>query len=132
MTTESAEYTWKVVGVFPTEDEPVEAFVYTTGLWEEHGQPELWCSCLGECGHRVSIEGAHFVLNRMARRILTDTLDIGGEHAEDFSSGATLRFTLWPAEEAEEARDRYQTYCAPPDAPVSKVSWRCCAGKEAP
>ena len=120
---------WRLTAVFPTIYDEGEGFVYSENLWTTHQLPELWVSCLGTCGHRVSEEGAANVLNEMARRMIAGELKAGGEHAVPFDSGAVLRFSL-----GSPSRGRWeelQTYGADRDAPVSEVRWSCCSSATA-
>lgn len=115
---------WHLTAVFGEVPVIAEGFVYSNDLWSTHGLPELWVSCLGICGHRVSEEGAAHVLNEMARRLIAGDLQPGGQHAMPFDSGAVLRFHLGPP--AHGRWDELETYYAERDAPVCEVRWSCC------
>lgn len=120
---------WHLTCVVPTIYDETEAFVYSDNLWSTHALPELWVSCLGTCGHRVSEHGAADVLNEIARRMIAGDLRTGGEHAVPFDSGAVLRFEVGLPK-----RGRWcelETYCADQDAPVIEVRWCCCQAAHA-
>lgn len=120
---------WHLTCVFPTIHDEGEAFVYSDNLWATHQLPELWVSCLGACGHRVSEEGAAHVLNEMARRMIAGELHPGGDHAVPFDSGAVLRFEA--GQPSHGRWEELETYCAERDAPVIEVRWSCCSSATA-
>jgi hypothetical protein len=124
-TWEAVPIDWRLTGVFPTIHDLGEAFVYSENLWATHHLQELWVSCLGVCGHRVSLDGAAHALNGMAKRMIARDLEVGGEHPIPFDSGAVLRFRVglpsWGRQEELEA------YGVEDDAPVSEVCWSCCS-----
>jgi len=116
---------WRLTGVFPTIHDRGEAFVYSENLWATHQLPELWVSCLGVCGHRVGVDGAAHVLNGMAKRMIAGDLEVGGEHAVPFDSGAVLRFRVGLPSRSR--REELEAYGADEGAPVSEVCWSCCS-----
>lgn len=116
----TVEMDWMVMAIF----DALPPFVYTVGLWEKHGRPEFWMSCMGECGHVVSCQGATYVLNDMA----TDQLNSGLEasYAVTFDVGAVLSFV--PGLPRKDLQAKLQTFQTPDDAPIIAVTWRCCDG----
>lgn len=115
---------WRLVGVFDDERQ----FLYSVGLWERHATPELWASCLGECGHRASVKGIAMVLNDLATKLIeSPTVEafVNGWYPFDFGTGM---LQLTPEPEAVGLTEQLETYQADPAAPVIRVKWRCCEG----
>lgn len=124
----SAARSWRLVGVIDG-DPP---FVYSVGLWSQHGKPELWVSCRGECGHTTGCEGAAIVLNDLAAKLLdAPECDdfVHGSYSYDFGTGI-LVFT--PEQPRAGLTDALETYHADATAPVIRLRWRCCCGSRTP
>lgn len=104
-------------------------FCYTVGLDSPTGRRraapplgyELWVSCLGTCGHRVSMEGAGGVLNLIAEQLIADNLP-DRTVSVPFETG-DLVFTA--GKPLGGRRDLLQTYQAG-WAEIAVVEWRCC------
>lgn len=90
---------WVVIGVFPTEQDPVDAtsFAYTVGL-TEHDHPELTIAGL-------PMQAAHVLLNDLAARVYYKSQQFShGQHVDDLLASGYVAVivegpatsTLWP------------------------------------
>lgn len=120
---------WKVIGVFATENSPVDfvPFAYTVGAWPEVAT-EFWSACKGGCGHWTDIESLCVALNAIVAQVEAKELQYGEELAFQLGDDTLLFLVNVPVPEDRrfEERERLQTYGVDPRVPVSCVTWSCC------
>lgn len=127
-----ADIDWKLIGVASAEgdDEIIDPFIYTFGLWDRHQLPELWCSTTGTCGHNTELEGLGMVMNQLAGRLVDEgKLDepVPVPFQSRLSDGPIV-LTFTPEPPSTKKRNDLQTFVTKRQAPIIEIRWRCCDG----